>query len=257
MPALPHIELDATSPDSVDGRHIRALAFQAVRLEYVRSVLARTGPGPSATTPTLVVGNGHGPLAASLSALGLDVTAADPSAAATEIARTESAAAHRDVRHIVAPADELPFDADTFGFVYLADTLEVHADLDAVVEEAARVLRGGGTLVYDTVNRTWPAKLVYLGAFQTFPATRIMPPGRYASDRLRPPAELDATLARHGLTPGGVCGFKPKNPRRLVTATRHRRQGRITDEQVAPMVEFVLDPDHPPVVTYFGHARKP
>lgn len=251
--SAPRIELDSRDPAAVDGRQLRAVAFQDVRLAYVREVVRDVGLA-GAGNAALVVGNGRGPLAGSLAALGFAVTAADPSVAATEMARTESAARGSVVEHVVAEAQELPMSDGAFGLVYVADTLETSADLDGVVREAARVLASDGVLVYDTVNRTWVAKAIYLGAFQRFPGTRIMPPGRYTAERLRTPGEMVDVLARHGLANEDTCGFKPRNPLHLVTATRKRRQGKITDEQIPPLVDFVLGGD--PLVTYLGYARQ-
>jgi 2-polyprenyl-6-hydroxyphenyl methylase/3-demethylubiquinone-9 3-methyltransferase len=101
------------------------------------------------------------------------------------------------------------------------------------------------------------SRLIYLGAFQALPMTRIMPAGRYAAARLRPPAELAEALSRHGLRNEDICGFKPKNPRSLVAATLARRRGQITDEEIPPIVDFVLAPGGRPPVTYLGYARKP
>lgn len=43
----------------------------------------------------------------------------------------------------------------------------------------------------------------------------------------------------------------------LVTAIRARKRGRIGDDQIAPIVDFKLTPDRPPLVTYLGYAKKP
>jgi 2-polyprenyl-6-hydroxyphenyl methylase/3-demethylubiquinone-9 3-methyltransferase len=85
--------------------------------------------------------------------------------------------------------------------------------------------------------------------------TRIMPPGRYTAARLRTPAELAEALHRNGLRGEDICGFKPKDPRSLVKAVLARRRGEITDEEIPPIVDFVLAPDSRPVVTYLGYAR--
>ncbi len=50
MASTPHIELDSQAPDTVDGRQIRAVAFQDVRLQYVtgtmkKRVWSRPGAG--------------------------------------------------------------------------------------------------------------------------------------------------------------------------------------------------------------------
>jgi len=124
-----------------------------------------------------------------------------------------------------------------------------------VIEQAARVLKPDGLLIYDTVNRTPLSRLVYLGAFQALPWTRIMPPGRYAAARLRTPAELAEAFRRHGLRNENICDFKPKNPISLVKATVARRRGQIADEDIPSIVDFVLAPHGRPVVTYLGYAR--
>jgi 2-polyprenyl-6-hydroxyphenyl methylase/3-demethylubiquinone-9 3-methyltransferase len=71
-----------------------------------------------------------------------------------------------------------------------------------------------------------------------------------------PAAELAALLDRHGLRNRDICDFKPKSPRSLITAILARRRGRITDEEIPPIVSFILSPHSRPVVTYLGYARK-
>jgi 2-polyprenyl-6-hydroxyphenyl methylase/3-demethylubiquinone-9 3-methyltransferase len=185
----------------------------------------------------------------------LEVTAVDPSPSATRLAR-ESGDGER-VEYETAPAEEPGHPAGSFDLAYYADTFEITSDLDRVVAQAARVLRPGGVLCYDTVNRTFLSRLVYLGAFQAIPQTRIMPRGRYAAARLRRPAELIRVLERHGLRNEDICPFQPAAARDLIGTVLARRHGRITDDQVAAMAGFVLAPDHRPLVTYLGHARKP
>ncbi|MEU1663839.1 methyltransferase domain-containing protein [Streptomyces sparsogenes] len=273
MAAAPRIELDSRLPEAVDGRQIRAVAFQESRLEYVRRTLRSVGL-TAAGSRALVVGSGRGPLAGGLARLGFDVLALDPSPTATALAREaqereagarqagEREADETDggerlaLRHETAPPEALGVPDAAFDLVYYADTFEIAPDLDPVLAEGARALAPDGVLVYDTVNRTPLSRLVYLLAFQRLPMTRIMPPGRYTAARLRTPAELTAALARHGLRHEGVCDFKPRDPRGLIKATMARRRGRITDEEIPPMVDFVLAPDARPQVTYLGHARK-
>lgn len=249
------LELDTRSTEAIDGRQLRAAAFQEVRLEYVRRVLHRHG-GTAAGSRALVVGSGRGDLARGLAQLGFRVVALDPSPLATEMARERSAHAGLSVLHETAPPEELGHQGDPFDLAYYADTLEITSRLDRVVGEAARVLRPGGHLCYDTVNRTWLARLVYLGAFERLAPTRIMPRGRYEADRLRPPTEVAAALARHGLQNEDVCGFKPADPRDLLRAVHARKRGAVTDDEVAPLTGFRLDPDGAPLVTYLGHARR-
>ncbi len=251
MPA--RVELD--SPGAVDGRHIRAVTFQAVRLQYVRRTLERTGLKPEGA-PAVVVGSGRGDLARGLAGLGMAVTALDPSPVATELARQADPGSSTTYRTATAEAlDGVPDAA--YAFAYYADTFETTSDLPAVIADAARVLRPGGVLVYDTVARTPVSRLIYLGAFQAVPLTRIMPPHRYRADRLRPPADVAAALAAAGVTSEDVCGFRPRSVAALVRAVLARKSGRLRDEDLPAAVEFVLDPGHEPLVTYLGAARKP
>ncbi|MFF7651344.1 methyltransferase domain-containing protein [Streptomyces sp. NPDC007983] len=255
MAAAVRIELDVDSPDAVDGRQIRAVAFQDCRLAYLRGTLAAVGHTPSGRR-ALVVGSGRGLLARGLARLGYDVTALDPSAAATRIAHATHPHDHPAVAYRTAPAEKLGLADAAFDLAYYADTFEITPDLDRVLAEAARVLRPGGVLVYDTVNRTPLSRLVYLGAFQRLGLTRIMPAGRYTAARLRTPAELTAALDRHGLRNEDIRDFRPRDPRGLLKATVARRRGRITDEQIPAMAGFVLAPGARPRVTYLGYALK-
>jgi 2-polyprenyl-6-hydroxyphenyl methylase / 3-demethylubiquinone-9 3-methyltransferase len=255
MTKPPRIEIDSRSPEAIDGRQIRAVAFQDVRLAYLTSTLQRLDLAAGGSR-VLVVGSGRGLLARGLARLGCDVVAADPSATATAMAREAAEREGLGIGHTTAPAENLGLPDAEFDIAYCADTLEISPDLDRVIGEAARLLKSGGVLFYDTVNRTLPSRLIYLGAFQALPMTRIMPPGRYAADRLRTPAELAAVLDRHRLRNEDTCSFKPKDVRNLITATLARRRGQISDEQIPAIVDFVLAPDSRPVVTYLGYARK-
>lgn len=255
MAATPRIELDAHSPEAVDGRQIRAVAFQKCRMDYVRTTLTTLGRTPAGRS-ALAVGSGRGLLPRGLAGLGFGVTAVDPSAAATRIARETHPHGHPAVDYRTAPAGELGLADASFDLAYYADTFEITPDPDRVLAEAARVLRPGGVLVYDTVNRTPLSRLIYLGAFQRLPLTRIMPAGRYTAARLRTPAELTAALDRHGLRNEDICDLRPRDPRGLIKATVARRRGRITDERIPPLAGFVLAPDARPRVTYLGYGIK-
>ncbi|MFE3380438.1 class I SAM-dependent methyltransferase [Streptomyces anulatus] len=225
--------------------------FQSVRLEYLRRALSETGLA-AAGSRALVVGSGRGLLARCLARLGFEVVAADPSPAATALAL--DADDDSGVAYLTAPTEAIDLPDGSFDFVYCADTLEITERPDAVLAGAARVLRPGGAFVYDTVNRTPVSRLIYLGAFQTFPGTRIMPRGHYAAHRLRRPAQLAEALDRAGLAARDVSAFKPRDVRSLVRATRGRRKGTLTDDQLPELVHMLLEPEGSPVVTYLGYA---
>jgi 2-polyprenyl-6-hydroxyphenyl methylase / 3-demethylubiquinone-9 3-methyltransferase len=254
--SAPRIELNAHTDDAIDGRHLRTVAFNGVRMEYVQHLLKRLDVAPAGRR-ALVVGSVRGELARDLATLGLRVTAADPSPVATGRARDRDDDAGGAVRYEVADVADLDRLDGPFDLVYCADTFETTDDLDGVVGALTAALASGGVLFYDTVTRTLLGRLVYLGLFQSLPATRIMLPGRYTSERLRRPEEVLGALRAHGLTSVDVRGFKPRNPANLVKAVLARRRGRISDDDVAPMVDFVLEkPGGRPIVTYLGCARR-
>lgn len=248
--ARPTLMLDAEGPQVVDGRHVRAMAFDPVRKALIGDVLGRRGLSGGTA---LVVGGRYSPLTRIFRDHGFAVTGVDPSADATRIARETIAG----VQFESAPADALGLPRQQFDVVYCADTVEVVKDLSAVLAELAAVLRPGGVLILDTVTDTFVARLVYLFAFQRFPLTRIMPAGRYARANLRSPQSLRDGCAAVGLTVDLVVGFEPASVGSLVKAVVGRRAGRLRDDELAGAADFRLsDPDHAPVVTYFAVATK-
>jgi SAM-dependent methyltransferase len=88
----------------------------------------------------LDLGCGGGAHIPALTALGWQVMGADISPAQVEIARRSGADA------VVASADNLPFDDQSFDAVATIMTTTDFDDLDAVFKEACRVLRPGGRL---------------------------------------------------------------------------------------------------------------
>jgi 2-polyprenyl-6-hydroxyphenyl methylase / 3-demethylubiquinone-9 3-methyltransferase len=244
-------------PEPPDGFHIRAASFQPVRAAYTRQViLERLGLDPRGRR-ALVVGSGRGLLARELAHLGFAVTGLDPAAPAVRLAREATAREGLAVDYEVGDPHQLAYADGTFDVAYYSDTLETTDDLDRVVGEASRVLRDEGVFLYDTVNRTALSRLIYLGALQSWPGTRVMPRHRYAWDRLRPPAELAATLGEHGLRNEDVRGFLPASPQRLVRATLRARRGGIDDAELAELAGMHLAPEGKrPPVTYLGFALK-
>jgi 2-polyprenyl-6-hydroxyphenyl methylase/3-demethylubiquinone-9 3-methyltransferase len=195
-----------------DGFHIRAAAFQSVRGPYARAVIVeRLGLDPKGKR-ALVVGCGRGLLARELARLGFAVVGVDPSPSAIRLAQEASAREGVRVQYEIGDPLRLRYGEGEFDIAYYTDTLEITDDLDRVVAEAARVLRPRGIFLYDTVNRTRLSRLVYLGAMQSWRWTRYMPPDRYAWERLRPPAELAATMTRRGLRNEDVTGFFARQP---------------------------------------------
>lgn len=237
-----------------DGFHIRAAALQPIRATYARRVIFdRLGIDPRGRR-AVVVGAGHGLMARELARLGFTVAALDPAPSAIQRARASSSE-ELPVDYQVGDPLRIPHAGGTFDLAYYQDTLEITDDLDRVLAEAARVLRPGGALLYDSVTRTWLSRLTYLGALQSWRWTRIMPRGRYTWERMRPPDELARAMAAHALRSDDITGFLPASPLRLARALRLARRGRISDEDLAQLSGMRFAPaGKRPEVTYLGFA---
>ncbi len=101
---------------------------------------------------------------------------------------------------LVAQADvvRLPFADGTFDVVVAGEILEHVEDLAGVVAEVCRVLRPGGTLVIDTIARTWWGRFSSITVGERIPAgpPKLLHDHRLFVDR----AELLALAAAQGVT---------------------------------------------------------
>jgi 2-polyprenyl-6-hydroxyphenyl methylase/3-demethylubiquinone-9 3-methyltransferase len=222
-------------PHPANGFRIRGAAFLPARVAYLREVvLERLGLDPN-KSQLLVVGPVQGGLAGGLAELGFTAATFDP----------------------VEGGGRLPYGDRAFDVTYYHDTFETTDDLDGVLREAFRILRFRGVLVYDAVNRTALSKLIYLGALQSWRWTRIMPRGRYAPERLRPPDELATAMSKHGLRNHEVRALVPASPLGLLRALRRGKRGDFDDSELARLAGMhVADSGKPPEVTYLGFATK-
>jgi 2-polyprenyl-6-hydroxyphenyl methylase / 3-demethylubiquinone-9 3-methyltransferase len=180
---------------------------------------ARAGLVPPAKPGArlLDVGCGGGLLAPHLTGyhhVGVDLTAS-----ALEVAERHGV----DETH-VADAADLPFEDASFDVVVAGEVLEHVTDLEGTVREATRVLKPGGTLVTDTINRTLFARLslVWIGE-----RVRGGPPLGCHDHRLFvPPALLQALAARGGVDLL-VSGLKPHPLEYVLFLARRRRAVRM------------------------------
>src|SRR5262245_5027389 len=135
-------------------------ALNPARFGYMRRVLIEELGLDPAGLPVLDIGCGGGLLAEEFARLGCNVTGLDPSEESLAAARTHAAAQGLAIDYHCAPGEALPFGDASFDVVYCCDVLEHVHDLPQVIAETARVLRPGGTYLYDTINRTLRSRLV-------------------------------------------------------------------------------------------------
>ncbi len=231
-------------------------ALNPARFGYMRRVLLEELHLTPAGRRALDVGCGGGLLAEEFARLGFAVTGVDPSARSLEAARAHAAKTGLGIEYRQASGEALPFADGTFDVVYCCDVLEHVGDLARVIAESARVLRAGGTYLYDTINRTPQSKLIVIKLFQEWAWTSFMPPHLHDWRMFIRPGELTRLLEQQGLRPAPVRGLKPRaNPVAILRALRARKAGRLSYREAAERIDLGESADTS--VLYLGYARKP
>jgi 2-polyprenyl-6-hydroxyphenyl methylase/3-demethylubiquinone-9 3-methyltransferase len=168
-------------------------------LHWLARSRAELIPAPARRGPTLVdLGCGGGLLATHVAAyrhVGVDLSA-----------RSLSTAAGHGVLPIRADAAALPLRDHVADVLVAGELFEHVADLPRVIAEIARVLRPGGTLVFDTINDTLWSRLSLVIVGERVPGgppPRIHDPALFVR-----PGRLADLLGRHGFRVR-VRGLRP------------------------------------------------
>ena len=225
------------------------------RLPYFKRILDGLQIDPHAVR-ALDVGCGGGLLAEELAAMGFAVTGIDPSVRSLEIARTHAAQSGLRIEYRTGYGHDLQFENASFDVAFCCDMLEHVADWDAVIGEIARVLRSGGVLFYDTINRTFASKLRSIMIAQEWKWTRFAPPDTHVWEMFIKPEEITASLERHGLRPQAIVGTAEKgNPVQALRLVRQYSTGKISAADFGRRLAMTEGP----VLSgsYMGHALKP
>ncbi|MGE3541159.1 MAG: bifunctional 2-polyprenyl-6-hydroxyphenol methylase/3-demethylubiquinol 3-O-methyltransferase UbiG [Candidatus Tectimicrobiota bacterium] len=156
----------------------------------------------------LDAGCGGGLAAACLAQRGATVVGVDLSRASLRVACRQTRG-HSQPAPVFAcgQAEALPFAEASFDVVWCTDVLEHLADLSGAMAQMARVLKPGGLLLYDTINRSWLSRLLVIGFWEYLAG--LAPRGTHDWRLFITPQELRALLTQHGLQPGPICGMLP------------------------------------------------
>ena len=106
-------------------------------------------------------------------------------------------------------AESLPYADGSFSVIVCLDTLEHVHNLSATLREIARVLAPGGIFIFDTINRTFVARLALIWIGEGIPVNGLTP-GIHSYDKFIQPQELRNELIKNGLTIGEMTGFMPR-----------------------------------------------
>jgi 2-polyprenyl-6-hydroxyphenyl methylase/3-demethylubiquinone-9 3-methyltransferase len=149
---------------------------------------------------------GGGLLANPLAQAGHAVTGIDLSQGSLDVARRHDATA--SVCYLAQDARMLAFPDGRFDVVCMMDFLEHVEDRDAVIGEAARVLKPGGWLFFHTFNRTPTAWLMAIQGVRW--AVAHTPRNLHVYHLFLKPAELAELCARHHLAIEVLRGVRPR-----------------------------------------------
>lgn len=137
---------------------------------------------------------------------GARATGIDPAEEAIAAARAH--AADRRIAYHVGVGEALPYPEASFDSVVCVDVLEHVRDLGQVVREIARVLKPGGMLCYDTINRNPLASLTVVTLAED--VLRLLPRGTHDPKMFIKPDELLTHFVDAGLVAGEMTGFGPR-----------------------------------------------
>ncbi len=138
---------------------------------------------------------------------GADVSGIDPAAEAIAAAQTHAEQEGLSIRYDVGVGEALPYPDGSFDAVVCVDVLEHVADLQAVLDEVARVLTPGGYFLFDTINRNPLARLATITIAEDI--LRLLPRGSHDPAMFIKPNELTSGLREAGLKPGALAGLGP------------------------------------------------
>jgi 2-polyprenyl-6-hydroxyphenyl methylase / 3-demethylubiquinone-9 3-methyltransferase len=183
----------------------------------------------------LDLGCAGGFMAEALAKRGAQVTGIDPASDAITAARQHAQAEGLRIAYDVGVGEALPYDAAGFDAVVCVDVLEHVTDLQKVMFEVARVLRPGGLLLFDTINRNPLARLATITVAEDI--LRLLPRGTHDPAMFIKPAELRTAMGAAGLVPSRFTGLGPRGVNRRLDLT--------------------FGPLPLTAILYMGHAHKP
>lgn len=235
--------------------HLLHSSVNPARVGYFKRVLFETLGISSAGKKAVEVGCGGGILCEEIAHMGFDTTGMDPSEQSLETARNHAKASGLNIHYEKGSGEQLPYADASFDVLFCCDVLEHVRDLPRVVSEFSRVLKPGGILCYDTLNRTFVSWLVAIKIWQEWKRYAFMPPNLHVWRMFIKPSEITALLLQHGFDPREQRGTEPNVPiPKMLTYCRKRASGEWTFAQLGAAFQLVESNDMK--ILYMGYAVK-
>ena len=141
------------------------------RCDYIEACVNRVfGREALRQQEILEVGSGGGLICEELARRGAVTVGLDPSLEALQTAQShvqQSGLGH-NVSFERGYAEALPFASGSFSVIVCLDVLEHVKNLATTLNEINRVLAPGGIFIFDTINRTWLARLILIWIGERF-----------------------------------------------------------------------------------------
>lgn len=153
----------------------------------------------------LDLGCGGGLTAEVLAARGAHVIGVDRSLPSLRVARRHAEDGGRTIGYAGGDAQGLCLADASVDAVVCVDVLEHVSSVPSVLAECARVLRPGGWLLFDTINRTWMARVIVVWVLEHL--VRSIPHGTHDWRMFITPAEMRRHLAAAGFAEPTLRGF--------------------------------------------------
>lgn len=153
----------------------------------------------------LDVGCGGGLSCEFLAARGAVVSGIDLSSKSIAIAQAHAQQQGYTIDYRQGRAEQLPYGDARFDAVVCVDVLEHVRNLEQTLREIHRVLKPGGWFFFDTLNRTWKARIIMIWLMEY--VLRKIPRGLHDWQLFIKPEELREHLAALGFATPVLQGF--------------------------------------------------
>jgi 2-polyprenyl-6-hydroxyphenyl methylase/3-demethylubiquinone-9 3-methyltransferase len=177
------------------------------RVAYFDKVFTKTLKDKKASL--LEIGCGGGLLTIALAQKGYNVTGLDISSESLQAAAGHAAKLGLEVQFKSGTVYDVPAVDDAFDAVILTEVTEKLLNLPQAFKEISRVLKPGGVVVFDTINRTWKSWLVVANLMESSAVRNGFPPKFHDWRLFVRPDELDSILAQHRIAGQEFVGLTP------------------------------------------------
>ncbi len=153
----------------------------------------------------LDVGCGGGFTCEFMAKKGAAVSGIDLSEVSIDTAKKHAEESNLTIDYKNGTAENLPFEDDSFDVVNCVDVLEHVEDVSVIIAEIKRVLKPGGTFLFDTINKTFKSKLIMILLLENI--KKEIPKGTHDWNMFIPPVKMTSYLEEGGFKDIEFKGF--------------------------------------------------